>query len=67
MTKLLEQAFAQAAQLPAGEQDAFAGFVLAELESEERWTRAFEGSQDELANLAQEAAADYKAGRTRPL
>ena len=67
MTKLLEKAFAQAARLPAGEQDAFAEFVLAELESEKRWARAFAASQDELASLAQEAAADYKAGRTRPL
>jgi hypothetical protein len=67
MTKLLEKAFAQAARLPTGEQDAFAEFVLAELASEERWARAFAASQDELANLAQEAAADYKAGRTRPL
>jgi hypothetical protein len=67
MTKLLEKVFAQAARLPAGEQDAFAEFVLAELESEERWTRAFAASQEELASLAQEAAADDKAGRTRPL
>jgi hypothetical protein len=67
VTKLLEKAFARAASLPAGEQDAFAEFVLAELESEERWTRAFAASQEELASLAQEAAADYKAGRTRPL
>ena len=36
MTKLLERAFARAAKLPAGEQDAFAEFVLAELASEER-------------------------------
>lgn len=67
MTELLEKAFAQAARLPAGEQEAFAQFVLAELESEARWARAFAGSQDELASLAQEAVADYKAGRTRPL
>ena len=67
MTKLLEKAFAQAARLPAGDQDAFAEFVLAELQSEARWARAFAASQDELASLAQEAAADYKAGRTRPL
>lgn len=67
MTKLLEQAFAQAARLSAEEQDAFAKFVLAELKSEDRWAQAFAVSQDELASLAQEAAADYKAGRTRPL
>jgi hypothetical protein len=67
MTKLLEKAFARAAQLPEREQEAFAEFLIAELESEERWARALAASQDELAALAQEAVADYKAGRTRPL
>lgn len=67
MTKLLEQAFAQAARLSAEEQDAFARFVLEELRSEAKWAQAFASSQDELASLAKEAAADYKAGRTRPL
>jgi hypothetical protein len=67
MTKLLEIAFAQAARLSAEEQDAFAKFVLEELKSEARWAQAFASSQDELAGLAQEAVADYKSGRTRPL
>jgi hypothetical protein len=67
MTKLLEKAFARAAQLPEHEQEAFAEFVLAELESETRWSQAFAASQDELAVLAREAVADYKAGRTEPL
>lgn len=66
MTKLLEKAFAAAAKLPAEQQDEFAQFVLAELQAEERWTRAFSSSQEELANLAKEALEDYKAGRTRP-
>ena len=60
MTKLLEKAFAQAARLPAGEQDAFAEFVLAELQSEKRWAKAFAASQYELTILAREAAADWK-------
>jgi len=67
MTKLLETVFAQAARLSAEEQDAFARFVMAELQSEAKWAAAFASSQDELASLAKEAAADYKAGRTRPL
>lgn len=67
MTKLLEQAFAQAARLSAQEQDAFARFVIEELRSEAKWAQAFASSQNELASLAKEAAADYKAGRTRPL
>lgn len=67
MTKLLEQAFSQASRLSAEEQDAFARFVMAELRSEAKWAEVFASSQDELASLAQEAAADYKAGRTKPL
>ena len=67
MTKLLEKVFAEAAKLPADQQDAFAQFVLAELQAEERWARAFSSSQDELANRANEALEDYKAGRSRPL
>lgn len=38
----------------------------AELQSEERWARAFAASQDELAKLAQEALAEYRAERTQP-
>jgi cobalamin biosynthesis Mg chelatase CobN len=67
MTKLLDEAFSQAARLSEEEQDAFARFVLEELKSEARWAQAFADSRDELASLAKEAAADYKAGRTRPL
>jgi len=66
VTKLLEKAFSEAARLSAEEQDAFARFVLAELQSEAKWAQAFASSKDELASLAKEAAADYKAGRTRP-
>ncbi len=56
MTKLLEKAFAEAARLSAEEQDAFARFVMAELQSEAKWAQAFASSQDELASLAKEAA-----------
>jgi hypothetical protein len=67
MSKLLDEAFSAAARLSVEEQDAFARFILEELRSEARWAQAFASSQDELAGLAQEAAADYKAGRTKPL
>ena len=49
MTKLLEQAFEEANKLPEHEQDALANFLLAELASERRWTRAFADSQDLLS------------------
>mgnify|MGYP001097148161 CR=1 FL=1 len=67
MTKLLEQAFAKAAALPEGEQDAFGRFLLAEIEAEGEWNQAFASSQEELARMAKEALAEYDAGETKPL
>ncbi len=44
-----------------------AAIVLEELASEQRWAESFARSQDKLAKLAEEALAEYKAGRTKPL
>ncbi len=41
MTKLLEKAFAEACKLPEVQQDEIAGWLLAEIESEQRWDAAF--------------------------
>ena len=67
MTELLEQAFAEAAKLPPAEQDALARWVLEELRAEQRWDQAFAGSADVLAQLADDALAEHRAGRTRLL
>ena len=67
MTRLLEKAIEQIAKLPESEQDAVAAVMLEELASERRWADAFAGSQEKLARLAQEALAEYEAGRTKPL
>ena len=69
MTKLLEQAFARASELSQEEQDRFARFLLAQLESERQWTELFSRpeSEDLLKELADEALAEHQAGRTRPL
>jgi hypothetical protein len=67
MTKLLEKALEEVAKLPASEQDAVAAILLEELASEQRWVQSFAKSQDQLAKLAEEAIAEYKAGRTKPL
>ncbi len=67
MTQLLERAFATASTLSEEEQDAFAVFVLAELESEKKWTQAFEDSQSELVQLGRQALAKHRAGNTKPL
>ncbi len=63
MTMLLEQAFAKASQLPEREQDALAELLLAELASEKRRNKLFYESQDLLAELAEEALAEHRAGK----
>ena len=67
MTHLLEKAFAEASRLPERDQDAIAEIVMAELASEERWKELFEDSQNVLAELAEEALAEHRAGKTEPL
>jgi len=68
VTPLLSKAFEEAAKLSEQEQTAFANWMLAELAaSERRWEKAFEDSQDLLAQLADEALAKHHAGQTREL
>lgn len=69
MNQLLKEAFEKAAQLPEDEQEKFARFLIAELESEGRWAELFARpeSDDLLARLADEALADHRAGKTTPL
>jgi hypothetical protein len=67
MTKLLEEAIAAVSQLPEIDQDAIAGLILQELASEQRWVKAFAKSETQLAQLADEALAEFKQGKTQPL
>jgi len=67
MTTLLEQAFAQAAQLPTPEQELLASRLLAELAAEDDFDRALARSGDKLARLAAEALAEHRAGLTEAL
>jgi hypothetical protein len=67
MTKLLEEAFAEAAKLSTQEQDALAAVILEELASERRWDQAFADSADLLAQLADQALAEHRAGKTHVL
>lgn len=67
MTKLLEKAFKEASKLPEVEQNALAKWVMEELEAESKWQKAFAVSEDILDKLADEALAEHRAGRTKPL
>ena len=67
MTVLLEQAIARLKNLPSDEQNAIAAMILGELEDDQRWDESFACSSDLLANLAAEAMAEYRAGKTQEL
>lgn len=67
MTKSLEQAFQAASRLPDAEQDELAAAILAEIEAEERFDAALSDSHEVLEQLADEAIAEHRGGRTEPL
>ncbi len=67
MTKALEEAFKEAAKLPEAEQGVLAEATRAEMGAETDWDKSFAGSLDVLERLADEAIADHRAGRIRPV
>lgn len=67
MTELLRKAFREASKLPDEEQDALASVVLEELAGERRWESTLEESHDRLEDLADEALAEHRAGKTKLL
>jgi len=67
MTRLLEEAFRKASELPETEQDSLAKWLLEELESEREWDRVFVQSQDVLDRLAKEALEAHRQGKTKPM
>jgi hypothetical protein len=67
MTDLLQRAYIEAAKLPPEEQDELARAVLRAIEDERSWDELFAQSQDLLADMADEAEAEYNAGKTEPL
>ncbi|HRD50561.1 MAG: hypothetical protein JNK95_16830 [Candidatus Competibacter sp.] len=67
MTELLEKAFSEVSKLDESQQNSFARWLLEELASERRWEKAFNDSQDLLSQLADEALAEHRAGKTKRL
>ncbi|MEQ8468750.1 hypothetical protein [Coleofasciculus sp. E1-EBD-02] len=67
MTKLLEQAIERVKTLPETDQDAIAALILEELEDETCWEQTFYQSQNALAQLAEAALAEDRAGKTQEL
>ena len=67
MSKLLEEALTKLAELPESEQDSIATWLLDEMESDGRWKKLMSGSGDSVGRLADQALAEYAAGRTKEL
>lgn len=66
MTRSMEKVLAEISKLPEAEQERFADWILEEL-SERRWNDLFARSVPMLDVLAEEADAEYRAGKTEPL
>jgi hypothetical protein len=67
MTKLLEKAFAEAANLPEEEQDRLARMLLEDFAAEEKWEGAFASSQEKLALLADEALVEFEKNNSETI
>lgn len=64
MTESLQAAFSLASRLPDTDQDAIAAWLIAELDSEQKWDALFCDSQDLLAELARDALAEHSCAET---
>jgi hypothetical protein len=67
MTRSLERAFAAAARLSEKAQDELAEAILAEIQAEECFDGTLGVSRDALEQLADEAIAEHRAGKTESL
>ena len=66
MSNSFSKAIELVKQLPEAYQAALGLLLLEEMRSERRWAKLFESSQDKLAELADQALAEHKAGKTKP-
>ena len=67
MTKLLAQVFEKASGLPDELQDQLAQEMLEEIEWESHWDQTLANSQEKLEQLAESAAQEYHAGKTKEI
>ena len=60
-------AVSEASKLPENEQAAIGAWLLAEIESERRWSEVFERPSAVLERMADEALDEHAPGLTTPL
>jgi hypothetical protein len=67
MTRALKKLIDTLSRLPDREQEQIATEILSDLEADARWEAALAASPAALERLADEALAEHRAGRTKPL
>jgi len=67
VTNALQEVFDEASKLPESEQDALAAAIKAAMEADAAWEPLLSASGKALEVLADEAVAEHRSGRTRPL
>ncbi|MDP9361285.1 MAG: hypothetical protein M3P29_07535 [Acidobacteriota bacterium] len=67
MSKLLDEAYAAAKELPEQDQEAIGAWLLAEMDADRRWDELFAQPSDVIERMADQALEDHRHGRTLPL
>ena len=67
MTQALSSEVAEATKLPLAEQDVLAAILPEEIAAEQQWSRSFAKSERVLESLADEALAEFRAGKAKPI
>jgi len=67
MTKLLDEAFAAAKQLPPDEQNAIAALLLAEIDANRRWDELLAQPSEVIERMVDRALEAHRRGDTLPL
>jgi hypothetical protein len=67
MSKLLDEAYAAAKELPEQEQEAIGAWLLAEMDADRRWEELLAQPSDVIERMADRALEDHRLGRTQLL
>ena len=67
MSKLLDEAYAAAKELPEQEQEAIGAWLLAEIDADRKWDELFAQSSEVIERMADKALEDHRRGLTRLL
>jgi methylase of polypeptide subunit release factors len=65
MSKLLDEAYAAAKELPEDEQEALGALLLAETDADRRWDELFAQPSEVIERMADRAVEEFRQGRTR--